>query len=80
MSSVVPEDDLLSTCYIIFYVLICHYRLLLYGICCCVNDKHSEAEEVLEFATAIEEYNTIAWTIRGDLLFLVYSLHSVNMV
>ena len=41
------------------------YRLLLYGICCCLKDKYKEADEAMELATVIDDCNAIAWTIRG---------------
>lgn len=57
------KNSLPNNHYMIIYYL--SYSLLLYGICCTISNKHEEAEEILEFATTIDECNTIAWTIRG---------------
>ena len=47
------------------------YRLLLYGICCCLKDKYKEADEAMELATVIDDCNAIAWTIRGSFIWAV---------
>jgi tetratricopeptide (TPR) repeat protein len=39
--------------------------LLLYGMCCSLEEKFAEANEVMELATTIDPNNIIAWTIRG---------------
>lgn len=59
-----------------FIVLsLCIHRLLLYGMCCslderCCNVDEStgitEAEEMMELATTIDSGNLVAWTIRGS--------------
>ncbi len=61
-------NSLLSVC--------CSYSLLLCGICCTVNEKHDMANEVLELATTIDDHNTFAWTIRGNIT--IHTAHSRN--
>ena len=41
------------------------FRLLLYGMICCLGERYSEAEEFFEMATTMDATNVIAWTMRG---------------
>lgn len=34
-------------------------------MCCSLDEKFDEANEVLELATTIDASNVIAWTVRG---------------
>ena len=43
--------------------LVC--RLLLYGMCCSLDERFAEGSEFLELATTIDEKNEVTWTIRG---------------
>ena len=42
------------------------YRLLLYGVCCSLDERFAEANEMMELATTIDTGNIIAWTVRGN--------------
>ena len=42
------------------------YRLLLYGVCCSLDERFAEADEMMELATTIDTGNIIAWTVRGN--------------
>lgn len=58
-------------------------RLLLYGICCSLDEKcnridpntgNTEAEEMMEMATTIDPNNLVAWTIRGNIYICIVHL------
>ena len=40
-------------------------RLLMYGMMCGLDGRHTEGESFLDMATTIDPGNTIAWTMRG---------------
>lgn len=49
--------------------------LLLYGVCCSLDERFAEADEMMELATTIDTRNIIAWTVRG----LCYELSSNSL-
>ena len=52
------------TCTLQYIRTLC--RLLLYGVCCSLDERFAEADEMMELATTIDTGNIIAWTVRGN--------------
>ena len=40
-------------------------RLLLYGMCCSLEERYDEGKEFFDLATTIDGENVVTWTIRG---------------